>query len=213
MRPTIRPGEWKRGEAEQDRRGDLEAARAAGDERGDRKDSDAEPDEHGDAGAEQEASVLPQDQHPGLQEPLRERAGGRDEPQGQVERGLRLCRRLEEALDETLAADLVLHLVEDVVRGRVALVPPILACGSRHCGDRTGGGAAQVPEAEVLRYPCDRARVDDPARDPALHDEIAFLFRQCSDAHPFLTSRLANSASMTLAAETPVASFAAFGGN
>ncbi len=66
------------------------------------------------AGAEQEAPVLPQDQHPGLQESLRERAGGRDEPQGQVERGLRVCRRLEEALDETLAADLVLDLVEDV---------------------------------------------------------------------------------------------------
>ena len=167
----------------------------------------------GEAGAEQEAPVLLQDQHAGLQEPLRERAGGRDEAQGQVERGLRLGRRLEEALDEPLAADLVLHLVEDVVRGRVALVPAVLACSCRDRGDRTRGGAAQVPEAEVLRNPRDRSGVDHPTRDPALHDEIAFLFRQCSDAHPFLTSRLANRASMTLAAETPVASFAAFGGS
>jgi hypothetical protein len=67
--------EWERGDTEQDRSGDLEAAWVAGDERCDCEDSDAEP--TGTVRPAPSGKRLPRDQHR-LQEPLRRRTGGRD---------------------------------------------------------------------------------------------------------------------------------------
>src|SRR5262249_60058155 len=45
--------------------------------------------------------------------------------------------------------------------------------------DRAGARSAEILEAELARQLHDRQRVDDPARDPTLHDRVAVLRRLC----------------------------------
>ena len=93
------------------------------------------------------------------------------------------ARRLKEAEQQTRLAQLVASLLEpgespafvSAFQPGAALLErlaPIFRRGGQGRGHGAGRGPADVAETVLILEAEDRGRVNDPARDPALHDQI-----------------------------------------
>ena len=93
--------------------------------------------------------------------------------EAEVERRLPTRRRLEEAEQEVRLRQVVRDLAELTQARSPVAQAPVLGRGAHAGGDRSGRRATEGREAVGPRQRDGRARVHDPARDPALHHQVA----------------------------------------
>ncbi len=83
--------------------------------------------------------------------------------------------RLEHRQDERSTVDRAGELPRDLSQAlEPAARSSVLGCGGRHRGERARRRTSDAPKPVALGEPDDRAWIHHPARDPALHDDVAF---------------------------------------